>query len=509
MNTNRYGNAWRDDTPGASMLWPAVAAIVLLCAIFLGLLSTTADATAIGMGLGLIGGAFLLAAPRLVVWMVLALGLGTGALVSLAGPAYMKLPWAISMLSFLLWPMALLHLLQQKRTPAFIWLALAFVLSTIVSTGLQWYSAGEFIAGFKRYFQAYGLLFAFAALAFSADNIRRWQRLVLGIALLQLPFALYEFLVLVPLRGGLESGSEATDVVAGTFGANLIGGSSNAEMAAFLLIVFAFLFARWRAGSLGSGRFCLLSLLCLAPLGLGETKIVVVLLPLMGLALLRRELVKSPLRFVVVLIFLTLLTALFGYIYITLLMKSTVAEVFASTVRYNAESVGYGENLLNRSTVLSFWWSRHGWYDIAGILFGHGLGSSFLAPQNVVQGHVALHFPRHGIDLTTASTLLWDTGVIGLLLYGAVLLGAWRAANIVWRNADQPEVRADALAIQATLVLFAVFINYTNSSVNILPFEIVIAAVLGYLAWLYRNAVGADAPVEEVESGFKFRREQP
>lgn len=484
-------------------IWPAVAVLILLSGLFIGLLSTTADATAIGMGLGLLGGAFLLAAPRLVVWLVLGLGLTTGALVSIAGPAYMKLPWAISMLAFLLWPMALLHLLLQKRIPAFIWLALAFVFCAVVSTGLQWYSAAEFIAGFKRYFQAYGLLFAFATLPFSADNIRRWQKLMLGIALLQLPFALYEFLVLVPLRGGLASGSDATDVVAGTFGANLVGGSSNAEMAAFLLIVFAFLFARWRAGSLSGGRFWLLSFLCLLPLALGETKIVVVLLPVMGLVLLRKDLGKSPLRFMLVLIGLVLLTALFGYIYITLLMKSTVAEVIASTLRYNAESVGYGENLLNRTSVLSFWWSHHGAHDLYGLLFGHGLGSSFLAPQNFAQGHVALHFPRHGIDLTTASTLLWDTGAIGLVLYVAVLVGAWAAANAVWRNAVDPAVRADALAIQAAIALFAIFTNYTNSSVNILPFEIVIAAVLGYLAWLYRNT---DVQVEEVDSNFKFKK---
>ena len=121
-----------------------------------------------------------------------------GALVSMAGPPYTKLLWAVSMLSFLLWPVALLKLLQQKRTPAFVWLVLGFVLTVVASTLAQWYSSTEFIAGFKRYFQAYGLLFAFAALAFSWDDVRRWQKAIVVIALFQLPFALYERIVLVP-----------------------------------------------------------------------------------------------------------------------------------------------------------------------------------------------------------------------------------------------------------------------------------------------------------------------
>ncbi|MBI1890597.1 MAG: hypothetical protein HYS18_08125 [Burkholderiales bacterium] len=467
--------------------------LLLLAALFLGLLTTTANPVVIGMGLGLVGGAFLLTAPRLLIWLVIFLSLATGALLSLAGPEYMRLVWPVSILAFLLWPLALVHMTRQKHLPVFVWVALLFVLLAILSTALNWYSLSQLIAGFKRYFQAYGLLFALAALPFASSDMQRWQKLFLLIALLQLPFALYEFLVLVPLRGGLQAGSEATDVVAGTFGANLNGGSANAEMAAFLLIVTAFLLARRRAGLLSGWRTALLGILCLIPLGLGETKVVLLLLPLVGAIVMRKDFFRAPLRYLPGMLVLVILTAVLGWVYVTLMIRGNFADVLANTLSYNLESTGYGDALLNRSTAISFWWERHGWHDPVGLLFGHGIGSSFWAANNPLSGHIGMHYPRYGIDLTTLSTLLWDMGLVGAGMYAGILVSAWVAANRLWRRALDAWVRADALAIQAAIAVFAVFLIYSNSSVNLQAFQIVIAAVLGYLAYLCRTHPPAPA----------------
>lgn len=468
-------------------LWSAIGALLLVSALFLGVLATTADMVMIGAGLGLLAGGFLLAAPRLVVWIVIGLGLTTGVLVSLAGPAYVRLPWALSLVSFILWPLALFHLLQHKRVPLFVWLSLAFVLLCIVTSVFDWHSLDEFIAGFKRYFQGYGLLFALAVLAFSADDMRRWQKLLLAIALLQLPFALYEFIFLVPLRGGLEAGSAVLDVVAGTFGANLRGGSPNAEMAAFLLIVVAFLSMRWRAGLLRTGPYLLCTLICLIPLGLGETKIVVLLLPLVVGVVLRRDFLRAPMRYFPVILGFLAITLLLGYIYVTVMMKSTFADVLANTLHYNFEQAGYGNAYLNRTTVLSFWWERHSWDDPLTLLFGHGLGSSYWSPSNLLAGHVGMQFARYSIDLTAVSSMLWDVGLIGVTLYIMVFFAAWHTANQVGRTSLDAATRADALAIQAALAIILVFLFYNNSAVNILPFQVLIATLLGYLGYLYRT----------------------
>jgi hypothetical protein len=467
-------------------------------AVLLGLVASTANPLLIALILGLMGGTALLAVPTVSVWLIMILGLISGFAISMLGPGAGKLAWAISLLGFLLLLPSLLKLLSghAKGTPAFIWLALAFLVYSVLATAVQWHSNAEFLAGFKRYFQMYGLMFALAVLAFKPEDYRRWLKLLLVVALLQLPFALYEFFVLVPKRGGFAAGAEATDVVAGSLGANLEGGSANAEMATFLLIAAAFLFARWRAGLMGRFRFAVAALLCLLPLGLGETKIVVIMLPVIGLVLMREELVRAPARYLPQIIAVVLLTAVLGYVYISMNEK-TGGEVLQETLRYNFADQGYGQSYLNRTTVLTFWWDHQSWRDPLGFVIGHGLGSSYLSQNNPVPGHLALHYPRYGIDLTTASTILWDLGMFGLLLFLSILAAAWHAAVRLWKRAQDPRTHADAMAIQAAIALFALHVVYHKSMLNYLPFELIVAAVLGYLAYLVRThpVPGPNQPV--------------
>jgi hypothetical protein len=98
-----------------------------------------------------------------------------------------------------------------------------------------------------------------------------------------------------------------------------------------------------------------------------------------------------------------------------------------------------------------------------------------------------MRYPRHGIGLTAASTLLWDLGVLGVGLFLAVLALAWRTAARLQRQSAEPWVRADTAAIQATVPLFAFYLFYRLALLETLSFQIVFAALLGYLAWLHRR----------------------
>ena len=461
------------------------AAVLGFCAIFFGLLATTANPIMIGLGVGLVGGVFLMTQPKLTIWLVLALGLSTGAMLSLAGSGFDKMSWAISMMAMLLLLPSGMQLLRKPDAPLFIWIAIIFVGQAILATVLQWYSADEFIMGFKRYFQMFGLLLTLATIAITRNDFERWLKLLFGIALLQLPFALYELFVLVPMRGGGNAG-EATDVVAGTMGANLVGGSPNSVMALFILVAFVFVFARWRAGLLATWKMAIFGMLLLAPLTLGETKIVVFMIPLAGMVLLRKDFIKNHFRYLPLLMGLAFVTVVMVYVYVVVVLNSTFADVIDASLKYNVGSQGYSRlTYLNRTTVVSFWWAQQGLHDPMGFLFGHGLGSSFGSAGNA--GHVAMHYPKAGIGLTTISTLLWDVGVIGFTLYVSLFIAAWRAANRLWHNTLAPVVRADLLAIQSAIALIVLFMPYSDSQVNLMSMEIIVAVVLGYLAYLIRQ----------------------
>lgn len=457
--------------------------IVFLAFVF-ALLSVSESPLVIGLGVGLVGGVMLLAKPRVTVEIVLVAGLLMGALISFADSVFDKLTWVISLLGMSLLLPAMLSMIGNKKkfVPGFVWFALAFMAYSLVTTILHWNSLAESVSGFKHYFQAIGLLMALAYLPFTRQHMQHWQKMLLGIALLQLPFALYEFLVLVPQRGGLSESSATTDVVAGTFGANLIGGSPGMVMVGFLLIVFSFLFSRWRSGFIPPWKVFLLSIFVLLPVAMGENKVVVLMLPLLWFVLVRHDFVRSPLKYIPVVLSGILTTALLGYVYVFLIMRSTISEAISTTIDYNFGSGGYGEYFLNRTTVMTFWFKQQGLSDPVGFFFGNGLGSAFLGS---VSGHIGMRYPGYGIDLTAASTLLWDLGIFGLALFVAIFVGAWRTAEKIYRESNDAEVKSDCIAIQGAIALFLVFTFYSQDIVNLISMEIFYSAVLGYLAFLY------------------------
>lgn len=469
-----------DDGAGTA----AITVFVGICAILFGLIATTGSPVMIALAVGLVGGIYLLTNPKLSVWIVLLAGLGSGALISIAGPQFSRLTWGVVIVCFLLWIPAVFAMLNKPRLPPFLQTLLVFLVISVLASVAQAHSFAEFIAGFKRYFQAYGLLFAMALLAFSERDFRHWRLLLACIALVQLPFAVYERFVLVPLRA--QRGAEATDVVAGTFGANLEGGSPNSLMVLFLLIAVAFAYMRWREGQMSGRKALLFSLPCLAPIFLGETKIVLVLIPLMLLALHRRELVRRPGLFLFVLAAGAGLVAVLAYVYTALLWERPMEDVIRETLAYNFQYKGHGSNFLNRSTVLTFWWEQQSLADPIGFLFGHGIGSAYTGALSISVGHIAARYAGYGIDLTAASLLLWELGLVGLILHLSIFGFAWLAAGRLVANARNAAIRADATAIQAAIAAFVLFHFYSNSIVALLSGEILVAAVLGYLAYLLR-----------------------
>jgi hypothetical protein len=476
-------------------IWFKLGFILLasFLALLFGLIAVTANPIFIGLAAGIVSGVFLLAMPKKTIWLVIALGLTTPALLDMAGHGFSRMLWAIAMLALLLWVPSIFNLVNlnpkhKKNTPLFIWLAIFFACFAVVTTVLHLHSIGELFGGFKRYFQAFGLMLALATLAFTKRDFDQWLKLLLAIALLQLPFALFERFILVPLRGGLAAGADATDIVAGTMGANMEGGSPNSIMVMLVLIAFTFVFSRWKEKLIDTSRMFLFALILLVPLVLGETKVVVIMLPLMSIILLRKDLAQNPAKYLPVFIGSLAITMVFAYIYVYIMLESNFTAALIGSLRYNVEDVGYGTSLLNRTTVMSFWWGLHGWHDPIPFLFGHGLGSSYGAGYDA--GHIAQIYLNYGIGLTTVSSILWDLGLIGLLMYVSIYIAAWFQVGRIWKLTNNAQIKADCISIQVGIVLTLFFMVYSDSQVNLIVHEIIIAVMLGYAAFLFKEQRG-------------------
>ena len=464
----------------------------MLMAMLFGLFAVTANPVIISLAIALIAGAVLIINPIWIVWLILSLGLlVTGLLPLFLSSIASKASWGVSLLGLMLLILASFKMLitanDRTETPAFVWLALCFLIYAVVNSLIQWHSLGEFLSSFKRYFQVWGLLFTLCWFLFDKKKILHWQIFILIVALVQLPFALYELIVYVPIREGLRSaypGMVPIDVVAGTFGASLTSGGASAEMSVFLIIALAFLLARWKEKVLLTNKLLVFLPLILLPLLLGETKAVVVMLPLMFVVLFRREVFVRLHYWLVGMVGVIAFVIIAGYAYVSITPR-TVDESIQDTFEYNLGDRGYGGRYLNRTTALIFWAERQGASDPISFAFGNGIGSSHAGSG----GHMHKKYPYYGIGLTAASTLLWDLGLVGFSLYIAILVSAWFAAWKLLRSSVEPEIKADVAAIQATLVLFAFSIFYRSSLLENLSFQIIFAVILGYLAWLYRHYV--------------------
>lgn len=217
---------------GNQKIFYVIALASVLMAMLFGLFAVTANPIIISLAIALIAGTVLLVWPEWIIWLILSLGLLVVGLI----PLYFdfiatKAAWGVSLLGFFLMFIAFIKVAISpsigKNTPAFIWAAFGFLVYALLNSLIQLHSVGESLSGFKRYFQLWGLIFALCWIVFDKQEIRRWQIFVLLVALVQLPFAIYENIIFVPLREGLQNSVRdmiPIDVVAGTFGSSLTGG---------------------------------------------------------------------------------------------------------------------------------------------------------------------------------------------------------------------------------------------------------------------------------------------
>ncbi len=479
--------SWQEARQGLVLAGAAV-----FVALVAGVASATANPYVVALTAGLFGGVFLLAYPRLTIWLVLVGGLVVAGLCQLFVPALQKIAWVVTILGFVLMGSVVLSLLSpnsvHRRVPPFIWIACAIIAFALVSSIVQGGRSLETIAGVRRYFPMWGLIFALTVLSLPNDVLERWKKVVLAVALVQLPFALYQLLVLVPKRVGMGPGIVPIDIVAGTFGANMEGGGANNVMATFIAIVVAFLGTYWQEKQIDTRKWLGLSIICVAPLFLGEAKIALVYMIVVFLMLSARDFSYNPSRAFGILFCGGLVVAAIASVLLLFFSKGlTPLEFIGNILAHNFGEEGRAHYELNRWTVLVFWWQQHGLHNADKMLFGHGLGSSFPAVFGLMSGHVHLRYPTMGIGITAASQLLWDLGIVGVALYAALFLSAWQAASSVIRRSDSANLCAGMQAARVALVILALWYPYKATILSNPGAQVIFAFVFGYIGYCWQR----------------------
>ncbi len=492
---------------GLRLVSAAISVFGLIAAVFLGVVISQSNPVLMVLAGGLIGGAILLAMPRVSVWVVIIGAMVVAGTTELYAPQVALIRWPIAGLAVALGIMAAAKrigsaekVVVHDQTSVMIW-ALAFFVLVALSAAVEFGLSFAAIAGMKNYFQVWGIMLAIAWFGYGASQSGRFVWFLLVLALVQLPFVLHQFFVLVPQRSGLVDaayGVVAVDVVTGTFGGAEGGGGRSTLLGLLQIIGLILCLAHWRAGLMTARRSIILSSVCLAPLFLSEVKVMLVLLPLALVLLYRKQLLLYPLRSMAAAGAMAALLA--GIFTVYSILPGARSQQFATGERYLANIIaynfgdrGHGNLRLNRTTVYAFWFRENlDKGDIQHALFGYGPGAS--SPGSTVNRESIANrrYPLQGIGLTGLSSLLWDTGLFGTFAALGFLVSAYRTAG---RTAARFVGTAHAPLLQSAQVgiaLMAFTLVHSNYFVFDLGFQALFMLLLGYVLMMSRHREGAE-----------------
>jgi hypothetical protein len=496
----RYGLAERFSVWNTDALTGAlIVAVFGAVAVAAGYVIASGQLLVLVLMLGAIAGVALLNALPVVVWMVIGGVLLVSGPIMLFAPSLERVGWLFSLLGFYLAGAALLYAaIGRDRfnspAPTFVILAVVFLVYGLMSLAYSDGPLSEGVRAIKRYYQYFGLMFILAVVPFAPKLVRRWWSFLIVIAVIQLPFALYQRVELVPARLGL-SRVDPIDIVAGTMEADMGGAGMNSVMALLLVTVLIFLLALHREGLLPIRRLLPLSLVILAPLGLGEVKLLIVLIPI-GMICLHLELIKrNPFRFAGALVLSIGLVVGVGWIYLTLNAApgQTLEQIIDGTIFYNFGQMGYyDEYSLNRTSVYLHWIKNQTLGDPVGLLFGHGLGSAFGGISELNPGHMDRQYPNLYIGLTAVSSILWDLGVVGLGLVLAIHGYAILSASSLVASAKPGFDRALCAALRALSAMVVLMLVYNDAPISVPSLQTLTALCFGLIAWRARQGPSLD-----------------
>lgn len=468
-----------------------------------GLVVATGNLVMIALVVGGLTGLLLLNALPLAVWILMVGVFLVNGPIAYFLPGLSKIAWLFSLLGVFMSGAALLYAAAGPRRPerpmpSFVVLALVFAVLAAASAIFSNGSMAEISSGFKRQFQFWGIVFLFALVPFSPATVRRWLIFLLGVALVQLPFALYQRVKLVPQVMGFEApGFVPFDIVVGSFEGSMFGGGASSIMAMYLVLAAVALFCAFRERLIGAGRFLLLLLLTVLPLGLGETKVVLLLIPVVLLFAFHDAIAKRPLAFLGSAAVMAVVIAFLSYLYFMVQVAGTTTwqESFDATFAYNFGEKGYYGTGVNRLTAIPYWVETQSWAEPLRTLFGYGIGSSYGVDGRVpLRGHIFdLHSGVH-IDLVTVSLMLWDFGIVGTLLFFGILVAAVVAASRSLAEAVTPLDRTLCRLLLASLGAALLMMFYSASIVTLVSHSFILALNLGLIAWRVRHGPLAGSP---------------
>lgn len=313
-------------------------------------------------------------------------------------------------------------------------------------------------------------------------NLFWW--LIGAIFFLQLPLVILQHFVIAPARQAIYS----WDAVVGTFGGNMEGGGSNSTLTIFAIWGLAYFGSLYQRALLPLSALLLAAGTTLAIIFLGEVKAAFLWLP-MAMAITFRKLIFRNVTSFLLAGVLTagLLVAIwtaYDALYWSSETKAASTEDRMGEMYYffDEKQIDPKTGEISRGAALAIWWKdmNSGTHER---LIGYGISASRTS-ATAGSGVVAKRYLPLDVAATTATQLLWETGVIGLLFFCGVLVGI---PLLAWRELSHPGLSAlEGARLESLMtlsILLATTVIYNRYLVDEPPTQLMLALSLGYVAF--------------------------
>jgi hypothetical protein len=224
---------------------------------------------------------------------------------------------------------------------------------------------------------------------------------------------------------------------------------------------------------------------------INEAKISAVYLPVIFISLFYRDIIQRPGRFVLVAmggagVIAALLTAL------TLLHPTGKLQTWSDLFEFVyegqtatlSERQGRGADL-SRWTSLKFWVEENATSNPVYVLVGHGPGASRVEDRGLDLAETLAEKKYRGLNIgyTAVSSLLWDTGILGLVAIVGMFYSAYRAAGrLASGYAGHDEFRAGVFeGMRAGVLILAISLLHKDFFVFHIPYQTLLLLMFGYL----------------------------
>jgi len=310
---------------------------------------------------------------------------------------------------------------------------------------------------------------------FSDDFMKKFIKFILFFSFLQCPVAVLQRL-LYETRSG--------DVVGGTLGANTSGTLS--LFCAFMIIIWAAYYFKYQ---LKVRNYLWGSFLLFVPMGLGETKISLFLIPLIFISIIffipeaKRKIRYFVFVFVSIGIFLVAYTCIYNYFYASGPKRGIETYITSPerTLDYIYHRKFTKSGTLNRIPQIIFAYdsiSDH----LKHFLFGVGAGNASDSFFHRSVGSYYITYKPFGIDNIFIANMLWEYGILGTLLYFSMSIFIFfKIYSLRIMERINGIIAIGFLGMSVVLLVSAVYLNTMRVNIFLYLFWF----LAGYLMNLY------------------------